>query len=39
MRSDRRDILPTTLQMAFPAVTTVHAVKGSRGRHVFPLAR
>jgi hypothetical protein len=39
MRVDRRDILPTTPQAAFTAAPTVHAVKGSRGRHVFPLAR
>jgi hypothetical protein len=39
MRVDRRDILPTMPKAAFTAALTVHAVNGSRGRHVFPLAR
>jgi hypothetical protein len=39
MRVDRRDILPTTPQAAFTAAPMAHAIKGSRGRHVSPLAR
>ena len=39
MRVDRRDILPTTLQAAIPAVTTANAVMGFRGPVSLPLAR
>jgi hypothetical protein len=40
MRVDRRDILPTTPQVAFTAAPMAHAVKGSRGPvSLLPLAR
>jgi hypothetical protein len=39
MRLDRRDILPTMLQVAFTATPTAYAVKGTRGPVSLPLAR
>jgi hypothetical protein len=39
MRVTRRDILPTTTQVAFPAAPAAHAVKGLRGLVSLPLAR
>jgi hypothetical protein len=40
MRVDRRDILPTTPQVAFTATSTAYAVKGLRGSvSLLPLAR
>jgi hypothetical protein len=39
MRSDRRDILPTTPQAAFKAAPTAIAVMGLRGPVSLPLAR
>jgi hypothetical protein len=39
MRTDRRDILPTMLQVAFTATPTANAVMASRGSVSLPLAR
>jgi hypothetical protein len=39
MRVDRRDILPTMLQAAFPVAPAAHAVTGTRGLVSLPLAR